>query len=298
MSISIKFAPNGSLKAALTGSVAMIAFGAEAGEITRHSFASDTLGRDYAYTIYLPDGYDDTNLTYPALYLLHGSGGNENDWPVKGQAGQTLDRLIDAGEIPPMVVIMPASQSWWVDGHNEPAETAFFDDLIPHVEQTYDVIPERDGRMVAGLSAGGYGTVNFILEHPDMFASAAALSPAVYIPQPPSNSSGNTHPTFQSDGAYDPEKWTELNYPTYMDAYKAQDQVVPLYINSGDHDKFQIAYHAAVLYNDLLAHQPQAVEYRVIDGDHEWHVWVDGLADALPFMAGYVSRPVGAAPDQ
>ncbi len=285
------------MKFSLAAAAAGLAIAADAGEITKRSFRSETLGRQYDYTIYLPDGYGNSNLAYPALYLLHGSGGNENDWPVKGEAGQTLDRLIEAGDIPPMVVIMPASKSWWVDGYNEAAETAFFDDLIPHVESSYDVIEAREGRMVAGLSAGGYGTVNFILEHPDMFASAAALSPAVYIPQPPSNSSGNTHPAYlDAEGNYDPEKWSELNYPNYMDAYKAQDQVVPLYINSGDHDKFQIAYHAAVLYNDLLAHQPEAVEYRVIDGDHEWHVWVDGLADALPFMARYVSRPVVDTP--
>ena len=285
------------LRFSLAAAAAGLAIAADAGEITKRSFESETLGRQYDYTIYIPDGYGDSNLAYPALYLLHGSGGNENDWPVKGEAGQTLDRLIEAGDIPPMVVIMPASKSWWVDGYNEAAETAFFDDLIPHVESSYDVIDAREGRMVAGLSAGGYGTVNFILEHPDMFASAAALSPAVYIPQPPANSSGNTHPAYlDAEGNYDPEKWSELNYPNYMDAYKAQDQVVPLYINSGDHDKFQIAYHAAVLYNDLLAHQPEAVEYRVIDGDHEWHVWVDGLADALPFMARYVSRPVVDTP--
>lgn len=283
---------------ALAATLACAGLTAEAGEITKHSFASETLGRDYTYTVYLPDGYGEEGLTYPALYLLHGSGGNENDWPVKGRAGQTLDRLIDEGDIPPMVVVMPTSNSWWVDGYNEAAETAFFDDLIPAMESTYDIIPERDGRMVAGLSAGGYGTVNFILEHPEMFASAAALSPAVYIPQPPSNSSGNTHPTYQKDGAYDPEEWTKLNYTNYMDSYMAQDQIVPLYINSGDHDKFQIAYHAAVLFNDLLAHQPGQVEYRVVDGDHEWHVWIDGLADALPFMAGYVSRPVGVTPSQ
>ena len=126
------------------------AYSALAGTITHHSFASETLDRDYAYNVYLPDGYEDGDLDLPEMYLLHGSFGNENDWVVNGKMQPTADRLIDEGAIPPAVIVMPGSQSWWVDGYNEPAETAFFDDLIPHIEATYRVIPEREGRVSPG----------------------------------------------------------------------------------------------------------------------------------------------------
>jgi enterochelin esterase-like enzyme len=275
----------------------LLAGNAVASTIRHHSFASETLGRDYAYNVYLPDGYETSGLTYPTLYLLHGSFGNENDWPVKGELQQTADRLIDEGSMPPAVIVMPGSQSWWVDGYNENAETAFFADLIPHIEATWRVIPERDGRVIGGLSAGGYGTVNFVLEHPDMFAAGAALSPASYVPQPPAHSSGNRHPAYlKTDGTYDPEMWEKLNYPQYIDAYKAQDQVVPLYINSGDHDTFDIAYHGAVLYQALREHQPDQVEFRVIDGDHEWPVWIATLPEAMTYVFRYASRPHGVTP--
>lgn len=279
--------------------VAMVAaVPALAGEIATYSFPSETLGRDYAYTIYLPDGYDDSGLTYPHMYLLHGSGGNETNWVIQGHAKPTLDRMIEEGRMPPAVVIMPGTLSWWVDGYNEPAETAFFDDLIPHIEETWRVIPEREGRVVGGLSAGGYGTVNFALEHPDMFAAAAAMSPAVYVPQPPASSSANRHAAYlDADGNYDPDKWTELNYTAYIDDYKAQDTVVPMYINTGDHDVFDIAYHAAVLYQSLREHQPNNVEYRVIDGDHEWQVWIDTLPEALEYVFSHTVLPRGDTPE-
>jgi enterochelin esterase-like enzyme len=272
---------------------------ATAGQITHHTFASETLERDYAYTIYLPDGYADSGLVYPAMYLLHGSFGNENNWATQGNLQQTADRLIEQGEIPPAVIVMPGSESWWVDGYNEAAETAFFEDLIPHIEESWRVIPERQGRVVGGLSAGGYGTVNFVLEHPDMFAAGAALSPASYVPVPPESSSGNRHPAYlDADGEFDPEKWEELNYTAYIEAYKAQDTVVPLYINSGDHDVFDIAYHAAVLYQALREHQPDDVEYRVVDGDHEWQVWIDTLPEAMEYVFAHASRPRGISPTQ
>ena len=279
----------------MTLTLALLPLAAHAGEVATYSFPSETLGRDYAYTIYLPDGYEDSGLSYPHLYLLHGSGGDETNWIIEGNATATLDRLIGDGAIPPAVVIMPGAMSWWVDGYNEPAATAFVEDLIPHIEETWRVIPEREGRVIGGLSAGGYGTVNFVLDRPDLFAAGAALSPAVYVPQPPESSSANRNPTYLDDsGAYDPQKWTELNYTAHIDDYKAQETVVPLYINSGDHDVFDIAYHAAVLYQSLREHQPDAVEYRVVDGDHEWRVWEETLPEALEFVFSHTRLPQGS----
>jgi enterochelin esterase-like enzyme len=259
-------------------------------QIIHQSFSSETLGRDYNYNIYLPTDYKTSGEEYPVLYLLHGSGGNEHNWADSGNVKETADKMIAQGVIPPSIIVMPASKSWWVNGYNEAAETAFMNDLIPHIDETWRTIEEKEGRLVAGLSAGGYGTVNFILKYPEMFAAGAALSPAVYVPQPPSHSSGRRHATYQKDGQYDPEKWTELNYTQYIDDYKQKGIKVPLYINSGDHDTFDIAYHAAVLYQNLREHQSDLVEFRVVDGDHEWKVWRESLPEAMEYMYQFVEK--------
>ena len=256
-----------------------------AGSITHRSFDSRILDREYAYNIYLPDGYETSDLTFPVLYLLHGSFGSEHDWPQNGNVLDTLDRLISAGEIPPALVVMPGTRSWWIDGHNEAAKTAFFEDLIPHIEASYRAIPERTGRLVAGLSAGGYGTVKFVLEHPDRFAAGAAFSPASYVPLPPPNSSAWQHPAYlDTAGEFDASLWEARNYTAHIEAYKQGGVVVPLFITSGDHDVFDIAYHGAVLYQALREHQPDNVEFRVVDGDHEWRVWAEGLPEALVYL--------------
>lgn len=276
----------------LAGCILALAGQSIAGTITHRSFESGVLERQYAYNVYLPDDYATSKLAYPVLYLLHGSSGSENDWPDKGNVLSTADRLIEAGTIPPAIIIMPGTKSWWVDGYNEKAKTAFFSDLIPHVERTHRAIPERGGRLVAGLSAGGWGTVNFVLEHPDKFAAAAALSPAVYVPYPPPTSSAHRHPAFtSSDGSFDEKLWSRLNYTRHIESYKAQDRVVPLYINSGDHDVFDIAYHAAVLYQSLREHQPDQVEFRVVDGGHDWEVWAGTLPEAMTYIFRFSSRP-------
>ena len=59
-------------------------------------------------TIYTPAEYDsNSSKEYPVLYLLHGSGGDENAWEEAGRAIQILDNLIGEGKAVPMVVVMP-----------------------------------------------------------------------------------------------------------------------------------------------------------------------------------------------
>ncbi len=270
---------------------------ANAGEITLRAMESKTLSASYPYTIYLPDGYDSGMLRYPVLYLLHGSGGSENSWIVDGHIRPTADTLIEEGRIPPIIIVMPGhGTSWWVDGNKEPAQTVLIKELVPYMDAKFRTIKARDGRMIAGLSAGGYGTVNAVFKYPELFASGAAMSPAVYVPVPPSHSSANRVPPFQKNGAFDRATWERLNYPASWESYKAKEIVVPMYINSGDHDTFSIAYHAALLFKKLFEYQPEMVEYRVIDGDHEWSVWRDTIGDALEYMTGFVSQPQIAKP--
>ena len=158
----------------------------------------------------------------------------------------------------------------------------------------YRTINEKSGRLVGGQSAGGYGTVNFILKYPELFAAGAALSPAVYVPLLPVSSSANrSTPYVDPEGKFQSDVWEKLNYPTFIEDYFKKNNKVPLYINTGDHDKFDIAYHSAVLYQKLREFQPKKVEFRVIDGDHQWMVWETTIGDAMKYMFSFASRPLG-----
>ena len=43
-----------------------------AGAITYPNFESAELGRSYAYNLYTPDGYENSGLRYPVMYLPPG----------------------------------------------------------------------------------------------------------------------------------------------------------------------------------------------------------------------------------
>lgn len=278
--------------AALAGSLATTA--SVAGTIESASFQSPVLQRSWTYNVYLPTGYDsNSKLRYPVMYLLHGNDGQRNDWAVKGHLQHTVDQLIARGAIPPAIFIMPdAGTTWYVD-LKEPMETAFFKDLVPHVEKKYRTLTTRDGRVIGGLSMGGYGALRYVMEYPEQFQAAALLSPAIYNPEPPADSSARHVKVFaepNTNGQYSRTVWQGYNYPALWDAFLAKKTPVPMYINSGDDDEFMIESEAAQLYAQLRKNK-QPAELRIVNGKHEWPVWESTVGDALEYIFRTVRRP-------
>ncbi|GHU97056.1 hypothetical protein FACS1894156_8600 [Bacteroidia bacterium] len=142
---------------------------------------SDILKMERNYAIYLPAGYEDGDLSYPVLYLLHGSGDDHTGWVQFGQVQHIADKAIAEGAAAPMIIVMPDANTK-VKGYFNAAdgnfnyEDFFFKELIPHIEKTYRVRPEQRFRAISGLSMGGGGTIYYTLHHPEVFAAAAPLS--------------------------------------------------------------------------------------------------------------------------
>ena len=275
-------------------SYALTATPAIAGSIEAAEFNSPALKRNWTYNVYLPTGYDaNSKLRYPVMYLLHGNDGVRNDSPVKGNLLQTVDQLVQTGQIPPAIIVMPdAGTTWYVD-LKENMETAFFSDFMPHIEKKYRTLNTRDGRVIGGLSMGGYGALRYVLKYPEKFQAAALLSPAIYNPEPPADSSARFVKVFaepNTDGAYSKTVWQSYNYPVLWDQFLAKKINVPMYINSGDDDEFMIESEATQLYS-LLRKNKQPAELRIVNGKHEWPVWESTVGDALKYVFRTVRRP-------
>ena len=270
----------------------LLSLPATAGLVVTREFDSSALQRKWTYAVYLPDGYDTSTLRYPVLYLLHGRGGGLYDWVNLGHIQQTADELIAHGDIPPAIIVMPDADSTWYVDRKEKMETAMIRDLVGDAERTFRA---RDGRLVAGLSMGGYGALRFALKYPEMFAAAALLSPAIYDPEPPQGSGARKAGVFGAP-AFDPQVWKELNYPALWDAFLAKKTAVPMYINSGDDDTLFIEAEATRLYS-LLRKNGQPAELRIVDGGHDWQVWEKTIGDALRYIFRFSARPATAPAD-
>jgi enterochelin esterase-like enzyme len=266
-----------------------LALPAAASIIATREMDSPALGRSWTYAVYLPTGYETSGLSYPVLYLLHGNGGSLYDWATGGHIQATADALIASGEMPPAIIVMPdAGTSWFVD-RKENMESAVIQDLLPEVERRFHALRTRNGRLVAGLSMGGYGALRFALKYPDRFAAAALLSPAIYDPEPPAHSAARRVGVF-GGAAFDSQVWRSLNYPALWERFLAMKTAVPIYINSGDDDDYFIEAEAAKLYS-LLRRHGQPAELRIVNGSHSWPVWESTVGDALRYIFRFAARP-------
>lgn len=262
---------------------------ATAGVVVSRELDSAALQRKWSYAVYLPDGYETSTLRYPVLYLLHGHAGGQYDWVNLGHIQQTADALIARGDMPPAIIVMPDADSTWFVDRKEKMETAVIQDLVGDVEHTFHAIGARNGRLVAGLSMGGYGALRFVLKYPEMFAAAALLSPAIYDPEPPQTSGARRAGVFGAP-EFDLQVWKQLNYPALWDAFLAKKIAVPIYINSGDDDEHFIEAEATRLYS-LLRKNGQPAELRIVDGAHSWPVWESTIGDALRYIFRFAARP-------
>ena len=144
---------------------------------------SQIIGTQMKYSIYLPEGWDG-QTTLPVLYMLHGYGDDQNSWLDKGSLAALTSAAITNGEVGKMVVVTPdAQQTFYCNGvqMGMPYEDYFFNELVPAIEEQFNVGKDKSKRAIGGLSMGGYGTLYYAVQHRDMFCCAYAMSPACYI---------------------------------------------------------------------------------------------------------------------
>lgn len=299
------------LMSALVLLIVVPAWGQDEGSaLQRETFFSATLNEDIAYGVYLPAGYNTMNLAYPVIYLLHGRGDSMAGWmEMRG----TLDDLIASGAIPPLIAIMPnlpqnAAASYYVDSAytgsdypGAPIETAFFSDLIPYIDATYRTIVDREGRAVSGYSMGGYGAMRYLLAHPDVFKGAIVLSPAVYTPLPPLDSSTREFGAFGRDESlFDDTVYQSLNYPALLDTVANSKLPLYMFIAVGDdewkHPNPEDQWHdldleAHFLYNAVSRVSNIASELRVYNGGHDWDMWEPAFIDGVQYIFRFMARP-------
>ncbi|WP_194775736.1 alpha/beta hydrolase [Pararhodonellum marinum] len=247
---------------------------------------SKHLKSERKYAVYLPPGYEDSNRSYPVLYLLHGAGDDQTGWVQFGEVQHIADKAILEGKSTPMIIIMPDARTGRMGYFNHPQgdwnyEDFFFEELIPHVEQKYRTRPTKEFRSVAGLSMGGGGSFMYALKYPDMFSSSCPLS--AYIG--PSS-------VDEIRRIVDIENIPQASLEKYVQEYNAltlienmpdeQKDAVRWYIDCGDDD---FLYEGNSLIHIAMKKKEIPHEFRIRDGGHTWSYWRTALPDVLAFVS-------------
>ncbi|SDB26382.1 esterase family protein [Butyrivibrio sp. INlla16] len=163
-----------------------------------HDYAGDGHEITKEANIYLPANYS-SDKKYNVLILLHGIGGNENEWGLDKKTSRVkalMDNLAYYGDIDPFIVVTPNGRACDLEGEGGSGIDGFYkfgqelrNDLIPYIDshystyaeysEGYDLSEARAHRAIAGLSMGGMQTINIgIGECLDMFGYFGAFSAA------------------------------------------------------------------------------------------------------------------------
>lgn len=188
------------------------------GRLEMVEYDSKSVGNRRKALVYTPPGYS-AETRYPVLYLLHGIGGDEEEWRRGGHPEVILDNLLADRLAVPMIVVMPNGRAQTDDrpGPNPMATAAAFGrfdqdllgSLIPFIEEKYSVAKDRESRALAGLSMGGGQSLNFGLGNLDTFAwvggfsSAPNTKPAAELVPDPKAATGKLKLLFVSCGNKD-----------------------------------------------------------------------------------------------
>lgn len=146
--------------------------------------------------VYLPYGFDrKSGKEYKTLYLMHGGGGNEQEF-LYGQEGKKallyiIDHMMADGILEPMIIVTP---SFYYDpcqsvGHDiteasmltKAFPNEFRNELLPYIEAGYPVLRGRENRAFGGFSMGGETTWEIMLACLDLVKHFMPLSGDCWI---------------------------------------------------------------------------------------------------------------------
>jgi enterochelin esterase-like enzyme len=237
------------------------------------TFESAIAGRNMPYRVYVPLCYFQTQRRYPVVYLIHGASNDDTHFQDIGLP-ETLDRGLELGIYPPMIVVMPYGAQLLPNDDFPPdpsMETFMLDELIPRIEQDLCVWEDRQHRAIGGISRGGFWALSIAMRHPEEFGAVGGHSAAL--------------DTDITPDAFNPIDLA-LNAP-FLDTLR-------IYLDNAAGDP--VRPEVEQLSNNLV--QRQIPHQYVINplGNHDDAYWAAHMADYLTFYADDWPRDADALP--
>jgi S-formylglutathione hydrolase FrmB len=128
------------------------------------------------------DSADDIAL--PMVYYLPGYGGSSEDFLPAGERlpFKRLVQQLGADGLPLRIAVVDARNRWGGSQYiNSPAQGNYADyvcdEIVPTVEKRFALAKDRNARVIAGHSSGGYGALMLGMQRQKLFGAVIGLSP-------------------------------------------------------------------------------------------------------------------------
>ncbi|MBN1344370.1 MAG: exo-alpha-sialidase [Phycisphaerae bacterium] len=240
----------------------------------------DALGGREKFALHLPEGYAPKRQEpYPLIVFLHGAGRHHLTLVDMAPSREVLKRS-------PCVVLLPNGRgSWWVDSPVDPASRyqSYLRELMRVVGECLNVSPDPARRGIGGWSMGGFGSANYLADHPKQFDTWVGIVALLDFPNPTYPPEHN-HAVPAVLGSVD--DWAKLNPIAKAEAFRGK-QILLLTADRAFDRKMNEAF-AGKLHSLGIDH-----DVRTLNGGHTIDVVQSALPQAMDFFHDHLMRCPG-----
>jgi enterochelin esterase-like enzyme len=143
-----------------------------AGRLQRDKFTSKLLGNERPIWIYTPHRYAAGKKPYPLLVLTDGG-----SYVNTARVATTLDNLIAAGLIHPLIAVMVENPDRWRELSCSSAYADFLaQEIVPWARANYHATDRPEQTIIGGTSLGGLQAAFVGLKHSEVFGNVLSQS--------------------------------------------------------------------------------------------------------------------------
>ncbi len=245
----------------------------EADNIRHINIKSPSLHQRADITVFVPPN---APKDLPIVVLLHGVYASHWAWVYNGGVHKTTLRLIQSGDIEPMILAMPSDGLWadgsgYIEHSGKQFEHWIIHDVIDAITNIIDPATDVSPLFIAGLSMGGYGALRLAAKYPQRFRGCAGHSSVTHYQQ--------LLPLMESGTPLPPVAEEEQSVFGFM--LRNKDHLPPIRFDCGTDDfllEANRALHRALLDNQIKH------SYEEFPGDHNWDYWSKHIEKSLRFF--------------
>lgn len=247
------------------------------------TFHSASLSRDMQYRVIFPATMA-ANEKLPAVYLLHGGGADFREWSNYSDVAHFAERGL--------ILIMPeGDSSYYTNAADRPQdryENYIVNDVILDVESKFPVATGRQNRAIVGVSMGGFGAIKLALRHPDLFAFAGGISPAIDVPSRPFSVKriGQWRRFRAIFGTWEGQIQRD-NDPFFLVRSADPAKTPYLFLTCGDQEGLLSPNRE---FAALLGKRQFQYEFHTAPGDHNWNQWNTWLPNVFQSLQEHLSQ--------
>jgi enterochelin esterase-like enzyme len=248
--------------------------GVAKGKTVTATIKSTILSEDRTVTVYTPAGYDGKTACN-LLVVFDGAtyGGQPGQEPAEIPAPAILDNLIAEKKIGPTVAILVSSmgkRNRDLTG-SKPFADFIAGEVVPWARSHYTILPGAGSVVIAGSSLGGFAVSWCAFEHPEAIGNVLSQSGAYWVTK----------------------DWQTVRPPypretgMMIEMFKGRERLpIRFYIDVGRYDLGAALLGSNRELRDVLQLKGYDVDYRELDGGHDYEQWRGSLSDGLVSLLG------------